>query len=242
MNAQCPKCFFIVPLDAGRYPPWCKKCGVDLKPHDYIPVAAQPVELPPEPEPEIVRVHVQPIIVTGTGPKNWLRGGAGVTGTVATRPAPAAAPLAAKPVPAVTPEEEAPIGILHVAGIVLLLIAGVMAGNVWTANKNFGEATGEVKMTDVKGGLGTIFHTRRIQYVVNGVTYDCDPKNYDLDETVSLLYEVNDPLKVQVGSKVSRYGWAVMVAVCGLGLLGVGVLRANSHQRERERNAPKPDF
>lgn len=257
MNIQCPKCYALIVADLGRYPPWCKKCGVDLKPHEYIPVGPVPAALeepPAQDEPPVL------VSVTSSGPKNWLRG-ADVVAKPTAPPKPAApvkpAPAVGKPTaatvgrpkpaeaPAPTPvpaesEQETPLGILSIVGVLLLLIGGSMVGSVWSSSKNYGQATGEVMMTDVKGGGGSVLHTRRIQYVVNGVTYNHDPAGYDLGETVWLLYDVNDPSKVQVGSKAWRYSWAGMITAVGLGVLVAGILRSNRQRQEQERTFLNP--
>src|SRR5262245_7346284 len=77
MNFQCPKCMWIHQLDPGdtRLPPWCKKCGVDVKSDDWRAAPAAPQV--PDPL-QISRLFAnvdsegQVTQVTGTGGKPWL--------------------------------------------------------------------------------------------------------------------------------------------------------------------------
>jgi hypothetical protein len=78
MFYQCPKCLWIHELDPGdvRLPPWCKKCGVDVKEDEYLPVAQS--EVPPAPAPTADGGGMTQI--TGTGRKPWLDRPAGTKG------------------------------------------------------------------------------------------------------------------------------------------------------------------
>src|SRR5438045_1601588 len=55
MAMPCPKCSYSVPSDGNRLPPWCPRCGADLKP--------QPADAPPPP-PVLPPVPESPVAAT----------------------------------------------------------------------------------------------------------------------------------------------------------------------------------
>ena len=245
MNAQCPKCHFIVTLDNGRYPPWCKKCGVDLKPSDYVPVAVEPVA--PAPEPPAVYSYSEPVVttVTGTGAKGWLKGAAATApheGRGAERPDPREAEPPA-PKPALSAEEESNFGLLKVGGVILLLVAAITGGNAWVFNKNGRETTGQVvRMNSSKLGPQYGPQTYRIQYTANGASYDQPPGPHSPGESVELVYDTRNPETVRLGTKSSQYTWPGLIAVLGVSLIAAGMARANVLRAQRHRTSPQPDF
>lgn len=221
MHTQCPKCHSLIALEArDRLPPWCPKCGADIKPNEAIPVTVQAVggfgaavEPDGSDEPDVVTA------VTGGGRKGWLKG--------ASAPPEIEPPAAALlPVPPVSPHEESKFGVTNAIGVILLLIAGVMAGDTWTFIKNGRETTGVVAAWPPC-----------IEYTVNGKTYTGPQGTYEVGETVPIVYKVGNPENMRRGAPGSLYFGAAMVGSIGLGLLFITqfVRSAMAADRERER-------
>jgi hypothetical protein len=243
MNVQCPKCFSLTVADLGRYPPWCKKCGVDVKPHEYIPVGILPVELPPEPPAPAVDPQA-PSSVTGTGPKNWLKGK--VAPPPAAEPAPAAEPTPARP--------EAPdfdshayarlsstFGRVKTAGVVVLLVAGLLAGDAWAFNKNCRETTGRVLLKSYSSpGSGVVVRLPRLEFVADAKVVDVGAAEADEGRSIPLVYEVKNPTNVRRGTAASQYTLPALLALVGGGLIAFAVVRIDQLRQAHDRALAVP--
>ena len=261
MDVQCPKCSFIVTLDYGRHPPWCKRCGVDLKPGEYIPVAIAPVEVSAEPLPLSPRIELETTTsVTGTGPKNWLK--KKVAPPPAAEPTPPPEPAVARPAaPEPTPAADLPadrpraadfdsheyaavaskVGRVKSAGVVVLLVAGLLAGDAWAFNKNGRETTGRVLMKSYSSpGSGVVVRLPRLEFVADAKVVDVRAGEADEGRSVPLVYEVKNPTNVRRGTAASQYTLPALVALVGGGLIAFAVVRLDQLRQAHDRATARP--
>lgn len=62
MPLECPQCAYLIPFEGDRPPPWCPKCGSDLKPKPKAAAASEPAapSAPPSPPPSIAAPEAPP--------------------------------------------------------------------------------------------------------------------------------------------------------------------------------------
>jgi hypothetical protein len=239
MNFQCPKCLWIHQLDAGdrRPPPWCKKCGVDLKPDEYREVAgppSAPAWAPPRAfgEDEVTQV-------TGTGGKPWLN---------ASKPAeneadyPATAqPPTRQPMTAADPDQEREYGLAKAGGVLLVAIAGLWAGNIWSFVKSAGKAEGRVVISN---DYFDAYKNQRtwqtepisvVQYDVIGKIHEFPEPSLEAGTTVPVVFPLDEPHRGRLGDPMSLYRWPMLLGLVGLSVFGGSLVatRTLSHKRRR---------
>jgi hypothetical protein len=222
MNFQCPKCLWIHQFNPGdRLPPWCGKCGNDLKPDDYLPVAQQPAAERPADEGVTT--------VTGTGPKPWL-------GPVVEASTPQPHPL-----PATDPNAEAGYAFAKAGGLLLLAIAAVWAGNVWTFAKSAGRAEGRVEISNDYFDAYKLRQTPQtepvavVRYVVAGKRHEFVAPNLTAGTTVEVLYPQDEPHRGELGDAMTLYRWPALVGLVGFGMLAGSIVASNSLANRRAR-------
>ena len=224
MSFQCPKCHCVHEVDPAdrRLPPWCPKCGVDLKPDQWKPVvlpSVAAVETAPAPFAE----DGVATSVTSTGPKPWLNARpAAAPEPAQARPEaePGAAPLPAGPAsaPAAEPNPAAVLVPMAAVGIALLAIAGVLAGKVRTFVENGRTTAGEVVAVWKPDPLAFAIERQHVvlQYQVNGTKYELSPEGRDVGERVEVVYPPNDPSDGRIKTTGSLYRWPMVVGALGL--------------------------
>jgi hypothetical protein len=237
MSYQCPRCHWVYEVGPAdhRLPPWCPKCGADLKPDEWrrvnLPATLAEAHTPPSFFAEPGEVTS----VTSTGPKPWLNPRPAPPG-----PAPEAAPPAAAPEPAVmpgvaiaTPPAELDWRpILTLATLIGFVLLGVAAALAWEV-RAFADAgqttTGEVVRTRKvnRQAFGLVRSNLAIGYQVNGTRYELPAGTRDRGEKVPIVYAPADPQDARVDTPGSLYRWPLLLGSVGLVLLvtgGLGVM------------------
>jgi hypothetical protein len=224
MNFRCPKCHWIHTLDPGdtRLPPWCPKCGVDLKPNDWRATPdAPPASSPPRVSRMFANVDHE-TQVTGTGGKPWLN---------PTKPEPTAeavppaetAPPPTEPDPAAEADPDAGLAaaavVMKYVGIALLVVAPLLAAEVWTFAKNGQTVNGRVAVVWKPEPLKFALYRaeRVIEYEVNGAKYELPAGNREEGEWVELMYPPADPQDARIAQ--SPYQWPIILVGAGFMLL-----------------------
>lgn len=239
MNFQCPKCLWIHQLDPGdrRPPPWCKKCGVDLKPEEYREVAAPPSA--PAWTPPLSFCEDEITQVTGTGPKTWLNSSKPPAGETEA-PASASIPTP-RSMPATDPDQEREYGLVKAGGVILVAIAGLWAGNIWSFVKSAGRAEGRVEISndyfDASKNQGS-WQTEPIsvvRYDVLGKTHEFPEPSLEAGTTAPILYPLQEPGRGRLGDPMSLYRWPLWLGLVGFGIFSGSVIATGVVTRTRRR-------
>jgi hypothetical protein len=232
MNFQCPKCLWIHQLEPGdtRLPPWCKKCGVDVKPDEWRATQTAPAE---EVRPRVSRLFAnfdnesQVTQVTGTGGKPWLN---------PPQPAPQFAPveeplpfaetatLEDEPAPATEadPNATAVFAVMKYVGIALLVIALVLAARGLMPANNEQTVKGRVAVVWKPEPLAfALWRAERvIEYEMNGVKYQIPAGNREEGESVELAYSPAEPQNARINRP--SHQWTLLLVAGGFMLLAGG--------------------
>jgi hypothetical protein len=243
MNFQCPKCLWILTLGPGdtRLPPWCSKCGVDLKQDDWQVAQSAPPAPSPRPVSTVFVGEDEITQVTGTGGKPWLNP---AKPAPASEPMPSAemtSPLQDKPTTASDVDENLGWIVLgmEVVGGILLVIALLLAVEVWMFAKNAQTANGRV-VTELRAdplAFAMYYRDLVIQYEVNGVKHELPAGRLEEGQQVEIVYPPADPQKGRL--KGSLYMWPRLVGAAGLLLLLSGLAVGLGLAFERRTKAAK---
>ena len=236
MNFQCPKCLWIHQFDPGdtRLPPWCKKCGADVKPDDWRATQTASAE---EVRPRVSRLFAnvehesQVTQVTGTGGKPWLNPPKpapieAVPASIPDESLPFAetAPLEDGPAPATEADANATavFAVMKYVGIALLVIAPLLAAVGLTSAKNGQTVKGRVAVVWKPEPLAfAMWRAERvIEYEVNGVKYEIPAGSRDEGEWVELTYSPAEPQNARINR--SPYQWTLLLVAGGFMLLAGG--------------------
>jgi hypothetical protein len=240
MNFQCPRCLWIHQLDPGdrRPPPWCKKCGIDLKPEEYREVAAPPSApawTPPRSFAEDEVTHV-----TGTGGQPWLNSSNPSEGE---SEAPGSSQLPSlRPMPATDPDREREYGLAKAAGAIMMVAAGLWAGNIWSFVKSAGRAEGRV---EISNDYFDAYKNHRnwqtepisvVRYEVLGKTHEFPEPSLEAGTTVPILYPLQEPGRGRLGDPMSLYQWPMWLGLAGFSTLCGSLLATGALTRTRRRS------
>lgn len=220
MNYQCPRCFHAhqVGPDDRRLPPWCPKCGADVKHEEWLPI------LLPPPPPEPARFDGGEVTsVTSTGPRPWLN-----KPPAPTAPPPEPEPAPPLPTAATTAEIETAVNevgrallFVSLVGVVVLAAAALLAVRVQAFVQDGRKTTGEVVAVwkPAPNTFGVIQKHHVLQYEVNGTKYELPPDGRGEGTRVPIVYPPTNPGDGRVNTPGSMYFWAIVVGALGLALL-----------------------
>jgi hypothetical protein len=257
MSYQCPKCRWVLQVEANdrRLPPWCSKCGADVKPEEWHPVYLPTVVV--ETTPPQFEGGDEVTTVTSTGPRPWLNRPAPPPAqpapTAQAVPPPAqAVPEAvepAGPAPAAAELTEAEAGrLLLVASIAGVALIGVALGLAWKvktfvdgAPKTTGEVVGVWKPDPLAFAIVRRHYV--LEYQVNGVKYELPPGGRSEGERVPIVYPAADPSDGRVNTTGSLYLWPMVVGGLGLLVLAGSLVGACllPDRKDAEAEAAKPE-
>jgi hypothetical protein len=217
MSYQCPRCPWIHEVGPAdrRLPPWCPKCGSDVTPEEWRPVARPPAPVVEVATAPSLFAEAGEVSVTSTGPKPWLKPRPATAPPVA-EAEPGAAPLPGDP--AAEPSAGPLLTLLTVAGIGLLVLAGHLAGQVRAFVENGRTTTGEVVAVWKPDPLAFAMFRQHIviEYRVNGTRYELSAEGRDRGDRVPVVYPPNDPQDGRVKTTGSLYRWPMLVGALGL--------------------------
>jgi hypothetical protein len=233
MNFQCPKCLWIHQLEPGdtRLPPWCKKCGVDVKQDEWRATQTAPAE---EFRPRASRLLAnvdhegQMTQVTGTGGKPWLNQPQPAPQPTSEESLPFAesVPLEDRPAPATEadPNATAVFAVMKYAGIALLVIALVLTAKGMMPANNEQTVKGRVAVVWKPEPLAfAMWRAERvIEYEVNGVKHEIPAGNREEGEWVELAYSPAEPQNARINR--SSHQWTLLLVAGGFMLLAGGLV------------------
>lgn len=250
MNYQCPRCFTVheAGSDDSRRPPWCSKCGADVKPNEW-----HPVHLPTpavETAPSMFDGEAEITTVTSTGPRPWLNRPAAKP-TPAPPPPPAApreatAPAAA-PLSVAAKAETSTLGLLLLAMSVIAV--GLLAAAVYltvqvrnfvkTGHETPGKVVRVWKFQTDTVMFGQHLKEPVIEYEVNKKKYELPPGLWNEGEQVTIVYPPASPKDGRVNTTLSLYMWPLLCGSLGLVLL-LGSLAGSQLLPDPDEPGAKP--
>jgi hypothetical protein len=226
MNFTCRHCNSLVVVPPGdRPPPWCSKCGADLKSDDpqFLALSAT--------------LESDRIPVPKTRPESKAE----------RRPDEELAEAAAVAEPTHAPVTRAgePDSITRwvlVAGAGLVLVAALLGAEAWTFARN-GQTTGGrvvVVMRAESLAFAMYRSEKVIEYEVGGTKYDIPAGRLEEGERVSLIYQANDPRDARINATMALYRWPLLLGAGGLMLLISGLVLTGLASERPTRPAPLP--
>jgi hypothetical protein len=231
MNYQCPLCTWVqevAPTD--RLPPWCRKCGADVKAEEWQPVnlpAPVVIERAPEPFDEESEGTTS---VTSTGPRPWLNPPAKSAPAAPLPPPPAAAAevaashdaaIATAAAASTTAKFGGLLLLTSVTGVGLLVAAVYLTGHAREFAKTSHKTTGEVVVTKKFDPMtfGLYREEVVIRYEVNKNQYELPAGGRDVGDRVQIVYPPSAPKEGRVNSPLWVYRWPLLTGGIGLVLL-----------------------
>jgi hypothetical protein len=144
--------------------------------------------------------------------------------------------------PATDPDQEREYGLAKAVGVILMAVAGLWAGNIWSFVKSAGRAEGRVEISNEYFDAYKNHRTWQtepisvVRYDVFGKTHEFPDPTLEAGTTVPILYPLDEPGRGRLGDPMSLYRWPLWLGLVGLGILGGSVIATGVLTRTRRRS------